>query len=48
MKTAAEVDFKANKLRLYQGDKTRTAPVQEETCNKEEEIKKSENQALKY
>ena len=30
---AAEVDFKVKKLCLYQGDKTSTALVWEETCN---------------
>ena len=33
VKIAAEVDFKANKLRLHQGDKIGTAPVREEACN---------------
>ena len=35
-KTAAEVDFKAKKLRSRQGDKTKTAPVQEEIYDKED------------
>ena len=34
-KITAKVDFKANKLCLHQGYKTRTAPVREETCNQE-------------
>ena len=38
-KIAAEVDFKANKLCLHQGDKIRIALVREKTCNQEEEIK---------
>ena len=36
VKTASEVDFKVNKLSLYQGDKTKIAPLQE-PCIQEEE-----------
>ena len=36
-KTAAEVDFKGKKLHLCQGDKTKTAPLQEKPYNQEEE-----------
>ena len=36
-KTAAQFGFKAKELPLYQGNKSGTAPVQEEICNQEEE-----------
>ena len=42
-KTAAEVYFKANKLYLHQEDKTKTAPLQEEPYNQEEEEKEERN-----
>ena len=35
VKTAVEVDFKANELCLCQGDKTGTALVREKICNQE-------------